>query len=109
MYIDREEDGIQLEKGRVYKVITPTKSFKRDYMIFSLRENFYYNFKYHCIRPCLFIINMDGELRKDDAQIGIWDYDVFKELNANDLFELSNILRGTRLRYNRKTKKIEEI
>ena len=98
--------GIQLEKGKIYKLKTEPGNFKRSYMIFSPKETFY--FSGWCSLFCqktLFTINLEGEF-KLDSSIGLWGGDKIVDLNIKDWLEVGQFLRTTEFRFNLKTREL---
>ena len=100
---------IKLEKNKIYKVVSTNKSFKRNYMIFSLRNDLFWNGETSMnFRKTIFLINLDGEFGMG-GDMGIHQGNEIVELSLADWLELGHFLRGTKLRANLRTKKVTDI
>ena len=97
-------EGIWLRKGKIYKVITDSR-FKRNYMLFSPLDSFYFSGTYSHNLETLFTINLNGDF-KTPSSLGLWPYDVFIPLNFHDWLEVGQFLKNTEFRVNLKTKEI---
>jgi len=102
------DKGIQLEKGKIYKLNTEQGLFKRNYLIFSPKETFYFS---GCVLLCkntIFTIDLEGKFKLDSG-IGLWEGDKIVDLNMNDWLEVGQFLRTTEFRFNLKTRELKNI
>ena len=99
------DKGIQLEKGKIYKLNTEPGLFKRSYMIFSPKETFYFSESLLLCKNTIFTIDLEGEF-KLDSSIGLWKGDKIVDLNMKDWLEVGQFLRATEFRFNLKTREL---
>jgi hypothetical protein len=99
------DKGIQLEKGKIYKLKTKQGLFKRNYMIFSPKETFYLSGLISLCKNTIFTIDLEGEF-KLDSSIGLWVGDKIVDLNMKDWLEVGQFLRATEFRFNLRTKEL---
>lgn len=99
------DKGIQLEKGKIYKLNTESRLFKRSYMIFSPKETFYFSGLIRLFKNTIFTIDLEGKF-KLDGNIGLWEDDEIVDLNMNDWLEVGQFLRTTEFRFNLKTREL---
>lgn len=102
------DKGIQLEKGKIYKLKTETGIFKRSYMIFSPKETFYFSGWLTLYKDTIFTIDLEGEFELD-GNIGLWEGDKIVDLNMKDWLEVGQFLRTTEFRFNLKTRELKNI
>lgn len=99
------DKGIQLEKGKIYKLKTKQGLFKRNYMIFSPKETETFYFSGFLCKNTIFTIDLEGEF-KLDSSIGLWVGDKIVDLNMKDWLEVGQFLRTTEFRFNLKTREL---
>ena len=102
------DKGIQLEKGKIYKLNTELGNFKRSYMIFSPKETFYFSGLIGLCKNTIFTIDLEGEFELD-GNIGLWRGDKIVDLSINDWLEVGQFLRTTEFRFNLKTRELKNI
>ena len=99
------DKGIQLEKGKIYKLKTQPGNFKRSYIIFSPKETFYFSGWFGLCKNTIFTIDLEGEFELD-GNIGLWGGDKIVDLNMKDWLEVGQFLRTTEFRFNLKTREL---
>jgi hypothetical protein len=95
-----------LEKGKIYKAIHVNRNeYTRNYILFSPKENVMYISEKRNIL-CSFLINFIGELCLDKYTGLAGTYTELCKPTLKDMAEISYVLRGNGLTYNRITREI---
>ena len=105
---------INLKKNKIYKLRVSFCKFKRDYLLFSPKED--HNFKKEdhnfILYPGMsasfqthFTIDLLGNF-ETDSSCGICSGDSFEPLNINDFIEIGTHLKGTQYMYNLKKQEL---
>ena len=98
---------ITLKKNKIYKLRVSFSKFKRDYLLFSLKED--HNFiSYPGMSTSFqtnFTIDLQGKF-ETNSSCGFCVGDSFEPLNINDFIEIGTHLKGTQYMYNLKKQEL---
>jgi hypothetical protein len=95
-----------LEKGKIYKKVHSLQtSFERNYILFAPKEDVEFDFDKGNIL-CSFLINFLGELCLDKSTGLSKGFTDISKPTLKDMAEISHVLRGNGLTYNRITREI---
>ena len=97
-----------LKKNKIYKLKTSHGLFDRDYLLFALKEDFYWSGIGIEIRSTFFTIDLVGNLNIDNY-VGLWSDDAIEPLTVDNWLEVGQYLKNTNFRINLRTKELIEI
>lgn len=102
------DKGIFLKKNKIYKLKSSLRWYDRDYLLFALKEDFYWSGIGIEIRSTFFTIDLVGNLNIDNY-VGLWSDDTIEPLTVDNWLEVGQYLKNTNFRINLRAKELIEI
>ena len=99
------DKGIFLKKNKIYKLKSSLRWYDRDYLLFALKEDFYWSGIGIEMRPTFFTIDLVGNLNIDNY-VGLWSDDTIEPLTVDNWLEVGQYLKNTNFRINLRTKEL---